>query len=335
MKKTLSLIFLTALLLSAVTPCIGATQQNNASAQQDNTIDVIGWFCERDTAIYWIQDGAWRVNNGDTIQTAGLSTKVMITVTDSTATGYKIDYTFLDVRSDTLSNSEVSNIHNKIAGILAKKMLGTTIRFETDEYGEIVKFNNLDKIKKQAKSMCNDVIKYMEEQPWAKELKDIGLNLNDYKKNIDPDILVEQYLEDIKLLFVCFGNSYDIGESTEKNEATETQYASETYRNATIDDDGYYSILTEVMSTIPKTDLKTLMAGIVDNIKDQGVKDSFEKNFETEVNTECTVDSFLQLDYFPNGWPYKLLKQESTTIGDIGKTKQKYIYLDTYSFYNN
>ncbi len=258
----------------------------------------------------------------------------MITVTDSTATGYKMNYTFLDVRGDSLADSELGNFQNKIVTLLGKKIIGTTISFETNEYGKIEKINNLGKIKKQAKSLFKEAVKEMEKAPWVKGLKDMGIDLTDYTKGVDTDLLVEGYIEELKLLFMCHGGVYDLGETTEKEEATETQYANETYSFVTIDDDKCYSILSDVVSTIPQSDIKAMVAGVVDNLNDSEVKDDFNAHFDTAVNVDGTVDSYFKIAFLPNGWPYEVVKQETTMIGENGKVKQKYIYLDTYSFYN-
>lgn len=334
MKKLLALILFAVLLACAVTPCTGATQQNDNTIPQDSTLDVIGWFCNRDTVVYWIQESDWKLNNGDTIKTAGVSTQVMIAVTDSTATGYKMNYTFLDVRGDSLADSELGNFQNKIVTLLGKKIIGTTISFETNEYGKIEKINNLGKIKKQAKTLFKEAVKEMEKAPWVKWLKDMGLDLTEYTKGVDTDLLVEVYIEELKLLFMCHGGVYNLGETTEKEEATETQYANETYSSVTIDDDKCYSILSDVVSTIPQSDIKAMVAGVVDNLNDSEVKDNFNAHFDKAVNVDCTVDSYFKIAFLPNGWPYEVVKQETTMIGENGKVKQKYIYLDTYSFYN-
>lgn len=188
MKKLLVQILFAVLLACTVTPCTGATQLNDNTIPQDSTLDVIGWFCKRDTVTYWIQENDWKLNNGDTIKTAGVSTQVMIAVTDSTATGYKMNYTFLDVRGDSLADSELGNFQNKIVTLLGKKIIGTTISFETNEYGKIEKINNLGKIKKQAKTLFKEAVKEMEKAPWVKGLKDMGFDLTAYTKGIDSDL---------------------------------------------------------------------------------------------------------------------------------------------------
>jgi len=332
MKKILAIILFSMLIAGALTPCTGEIHQNDYKTPQDSTLDVIGWFCKRDTVVYWIQESNWKFSNGDTIKTAGVSTKVMVTVTDSTATGYKMDYTFLDVRGDSLADSELGNFQNKIASLLGKKIIGTTISFETDEYGQIVKFNNLGKIKKQAKSLFKETVKEMEKLPWIKELKEMGLDMKDYTKGMDPDLLVEGYIEELKLLFMCHGKVYNLGETTEKEEETETRYANETYRSVTIDDDKCYSILADVVSTIPQPTMKAMMSGFVDNINDPDLKDNFDANFDAAVKEDCIVDSYFKIAFLPNGWPYEVIKQEKTMIGENGKAVQKYIYIESYSY---
>lgn len=334
MKKLLALILFAVLIVCAVTPCTGATQQNDNVVPQDSTLSVIGWFCERDTVVYWIKESAWKLNNGDTIKTAGVSTQVMITVTDSTATGYKMNYTFLDVRGDSLAESELGNLQNKIVTLLGKKIIGTTISFETNECGKIEKINNLGKIKKQAKALFKEAVKEMEKAHWAKGLKNLGIDLTEYTKGIDTDLLVEGYIEELKMLFMCHGGVYDLGETTETEEATETQYANESYCSVTIDDDKCYSILFDVVSTIPQSDIKAMLSGVVDNLNASKVKDNFNAHFDTDVNEDCNFESYFKIAFFPNGWPYEVVKQETTMIGENSKVKQKYIYLDTYSFYN-
>ena len=92
--------------------------------------------------------------------------------------------------------------------------------------------------------------------------------------------------------------------------------------------------MSDVVSTIPQSDIKAIVSGVVDNLNDSEVKDNFNAHFDTAVNVDCTVDSYFKIAFFPNGWPYEVVKQETTMIGENGKIKQKYIYLDTYSFYN-
>lgn len=135
MRKTLFTI-LFSLLIAGIMVSHAQTNhtQDTATQQQDSTINVIGWFSKNDTVDYWISESQWKFNGIDTIKTAGLKTKVRLLVTDSTSTGYKMTYTFIDFIGDTIPNSPLNDFQNRIAEKLGKKIAGTSIRFETDEY---------------------------------------------------------------------------------------------------------------------------------------------------------------------------------------------------------
>ena len=302
---------------------------------EDSMLNVVGYFCNRDTVVYWIQDSEWKIQPADTIQQMGVSTKVMITVADSTSSGFKMNYTFLDFRSDSIPESDLSNFQSKLVAQIGKKIIGTTIRFETDEFGTVKRFNNLGEIKKQAKSIFKDAIKEMDKLPWVSGLKDMGFDLSKYMKNIDTDQLVEGYIEEIKLLFRCHGYQYKLGESIEHEDASETQYANETYNSVWIDDDGCYHLRFDIVNIIPQEDLKALVSGIVEDLSSDTIAESFNSEFNKQVTKDCTSESYLSIDYTPYGWPTSVITQESTMIGNAGKLKQKYIYFDSYSICNH
>ncbi len=160
MKKILfaviGLLLISGFMIShAQTPA--TPQEVCVGTNLDSLINVIGYYCKNDTIDYWISETEWKFNDGDTVKTAGVSTKVRIVVTDSTSTGYKMTYTFLDCVGDTAVDRGLGAFQNKIVEKLGKKVVGTTIEFETDEFGHITKFNNLGKIRKQAKSLYRDI----------------------------------------------------------------------------------------------------------------------------------------------------------------------------------
>lgn len=99
----------------------------------DTTLDVIAYFAKGDTCDYWISETKWKINGKDTIKTADIATKIRLVVTDSTATGYKMNYTFMDIDNDTTTNSLEAKLANAIAERVGKTVIGTTIEFETDE----------------------------------------------------------------------------------------------------------------------------------------------------------------------------------------------------------
>lgn len=310
-----------------------AVAQDNAE-KQDSTVDVIGWFLKNDTVDYWIQEGSWKVTGNDTVFTAGVSTKVRIAVTDSTSNGYKMDYTFLKFVPDTLAKSGAGRFMNKLVENLDNKIVGTTVHFDTDEYGKITKIHNLGQIKKQVKNIYKKMALELFEMESIKELKKAGLDIKKLIKEMDSDEMIDSYLEELKLLFTFHGTSLILGEFKEHNDATGTTYENDTYNENYLEpDDGEYGTFTKVVSIIPKENVKAMVSGLVEDFVgdklDDEKRNEFNKTMDEALKENATYENVLSIDYHPSGWPLKVLKYNETKIGSIIKYQQTYIYLDT------
>ncbi len=305
------------------------------AASPDSTINVIAWFNKHDTVTYRVNESSWKLTGTDTVLTASYSMIVRINVVDSTANGYKMDYTFLDFPTDALpdSASAIDRFQNQITDKLARKIVGTTVHFETDEYGRITRYKNLGQIKKQARSLFKEALNEFSKIPEIQGLKEMGFDVKDYAKNVDTDKLVDGYLEELNMLFMYHGLSMQPGENTEHEDATETQYENTTYTSATVDaGDGSYSIVQDVTSILPRNELKEIVGGIVESFSNDSITDSFNENFDAQVNVDCTYEDYLKIDYLGNGWPYSIVRQKATMIGNRGKVKQTVISIDSYYF---
>lgn len=335
MKKTvIPLLFMLVMTISMAMH--GETPStSDSSASLDSTINVIAWFNKHDTVTYRVNEYSWKLNDADTVLTASYSMIARINVVDSTAKGYKMDYTFLDFPTDTLpdSASVIDRFQNQITDKLARKIVGTTVHFETDEYGRITKYNNLGQIKKQAKSLFKEALNEFFKHPEIQGLKKMGFDIKDYAKNVDTDKLVDGYLEELNMVFMYHGLSMLPGENTEHEEASDTQYENTTYTSAFIDaDDGSYSIVQDVTSILPRNELKEMVGEVVESFSNDSITDSFNENFDVQVNVDCTYEDYVKIDYLVNGWPYLVVRQKATMIGKRGKVKQTVISLDSYSF---
>lgn len=312
-----------------------APQEVVVGTNPDSIINVIGYFCKNDTIDYWISETAWKFNNGDTIKTAGVSTKVRIVVTDSTSTGYKMTYTFLDCVGDTAVDKGLGAFQNKIVEKLGKKVVGTTIEFETDEFGHITKFNNLGKIKKQAKGLYKDCMNEFVNVDEIKGLKDMGIDMKKLiNRNVNTDELVDGYTKELNMLFACHGRSYPIGEDHAHEDASDTQYENDSYVTVSKDEDDDYHLSFDVVSIIPQSVIKDKVDELVGMFVNNDIIDDFATEYDKQVNVDATSDSYLEYDFISNGWPYKVLDQTTNMIGKVGKCKQTYIWIDHYSFAN-
>lgn len=292
-------------------------------------VNVVGYFCKNDSLEYWINESEWRVNGSDTVQTAGINILVRIVVTDSLPTGYKMNYTFLDVEADSI-DSGLGNFQNRIADMLGKRIVGTTIEFETDEWGSITKFNNLGFIEKQANKLFKQCIDELMKQSEIKALKEMGMDMKSMLKNVPTEQLVEGYIEELKLLFMCHELQYEVGERTIHEDATDSQYESDTFVSVSTDDDGTYHISTDVVNIIPREDIKELVGTLVDNMNDKSVAENFKGNFDDQVTGSGIYESYIATDYLADGWPYKVVKQRIIRLADRSRISQKTIYLQSY-----
>ena len=307
------------------------------TAGEDSVVNVVAYFCKGDTCEYWIYENEWKVNGKDTVKTLGVSTQVRLVVNDSTSKGYKMSYTFLDVKADSVG------VMAMLTERTAKSVIGTTVNFETDEYGSITKITNLSKIKKQAKALFKAGIKDIAAMPIMQEMKKAtGLDFMKTASQANTDEVVEGYLEELKLLFAYHGSQYAVGEHHEHEDATKDSNANDTYINASLEKNGNYTISCEVVNVIPKETVKEVMGGLMGtiteglkgkktedgkdydgNIKD--LDDEFKKEIGKAVAQDAQTSEYLSVTCFDDGWPSSVLKQNKTVIAGRGKLKQKLI----------
>ena len=307
------------------------------TAGEDSVVNVVAYFCKGDTCEYWIHENEWKVDGKDTVKTLGVSTQVRLVVNDSTSKGYKMSYTFLDVKADSVG------VMAMLTERTAKSVIGTTVNFETDEYGSITKITNLSQIKKQAKALFKAGIKDIAAMPIMQEMKKAtGLDFMKTATQANTDEVVEGYLEELKLLFAYHGSQYAVGEHHEHEDATKDSNANDTYINASLEKNGNYTISCEVVNVIPKETVKEVMGGLMGtiteglkgkktedgkdydgNIKD--LDDEFKKEIDKAAAQDAQTSEYLSVTCFDDGWPSSVLKQNKTVIAGRGKLKQKLI----------
>lgn len=333
MKKIIILpLLMLFVAISMVVRGEAASSQDNA-ATQDSTIDVIAWFNKHDTAIYCVDQTKWKINGADTALAASYRMFVRVNVVDSTAAGYKIDYTFMEFPPSIIpdSASAIEKFQSQISDKLSNKIVGKTVHVETDECGRITRINNLGQVKKQAKSLFNEAIKELSQLPELKSLKEYGFDIKDITKKVDTDKLIDGYLEELNMLFAFHGLSMKIGETTEHDEATDSTYENTRYFKAMRDDENNsYHIVSDVTSIVTGDDLNEITGGIVKSISNDSIASIFK---EKRANvSDCVTEDYMKSDYLLNGWPYFVVRHRSAMIDSAGTVNQIIISLDSYSF---
>lgn len=297
-------------------------------AEEDSIVTVAGCFGKNDTLIYWINDSEWRLKSGDTVKIGGLSTKIMLTVTDSTSTGYKMDYAILEMSVDSVEDDgEHTSAYNQIADIYGKILEGVTLSFETDEFGAITRFSNYDLLKKQLQAQYKEFTDGMKNLPHMNE----EVIHSVLPKDVDTDGLLDMFFLNLQQLFFHYGKYYDIGDIHYHDDATATSYETDTDVSVVSDvSDGTYSIAIEVTELIPATVVEGLLGRLVDAIDNDTVTAGYKKWMEeNEHEKDYYINTnYLCSDYFPDGVPYRVVRQAVTRYGDQFKGMQTVITLD-------
>lgn len=312
-----------------------ATHSEWDNDDADSTVAVIAWFNKRDTMTYWINESSWKVKDGDTTKTSGVSTKVMLTVTDSTKKGYNMEYKFLDFQGDTLADSKIGEFQNTLVNKLSKDIVGTSIRFRTDEYGHITKYENLKEIKTQAKKLFDSAYEELLKLPVMDSLKSVGIDITTLIKNADIATIVDGYTEELEMMFRFHGNSFTVGEYDDHSDETKKEYASDSHLSIDLDPETMeYSISTTVETNIPSKDLKELVGSIVETFSDNSKSEDFSDEYDKQVKEDAIVSSWNSWKYFADGWPSEVLSQTETMLMGQGKLKQTFIAWETRSVGN-
>lgn len=294
-------------------------------------VNIFGWFNKCDTAIYWIHEVAWNIKEKDTVRAAAAQTKVRINVVDSTENGYKMDYTFLECLPDTLPESAplMQKFQNELMSRVSKKIIGTTIHFETDELGSITKINNLKQINKRSKDIIKEVAKEMSQLPEIKQIKEKAYDLDKYIiRALPPEIVDEICIKDLRTLFMYHGYSLNPGVFEEHTEATDSTYETDAYMIVENDPEyGTNHITYGETKIIPENRLNEAIGTIFKAISEQSGKE-----IPDQLPVSAKYEEFLKINYLPNGWPYYISNEKTKILGNRNTVNQTFIALDSYHF---
>lgn len=301
-----------------------------ADDSSDSLVSVVAYFGQRDTMTYWINESTWKVKDSDTVKTSGVATKVMLTVTEASKKGYGMEYKFLDFQCDTLEDSVIGDFQKSLVNKLSKDIIGTSVRFKTDRFGHITKYENLKEIRAQAKKLFDSAYGELQKLPFMDSLKAVGVDPSALLKHSDLSDLVEGYTEELETMFCFHGKAFSVGEFESHNDGSKKAYPSDSHLTISLDpESGAYSIETEDVTEVPAGDLKPLIATFANAFSDDILPDDFSDEYDKQVTGNLTITNYVHWKYFADGWPSEVLWQTESMLTGQGKLKQTYISWDT------
>lgn len=326
-----------ALLLVACAMAANAANSaaTEAEAAQDSTVDVIGWYSKNDTLDYWIVQSVWRFDGDDTTAANSMMEKVRIVVTDSTSEGYKMDYTILDILCDSVNGQPYMEFLKNLTDSVAKRIVGTTVSFETDEFGSLTKVNNVEQLEAIIDAIGEDTKAELLKLPEIQELVKEGFDLDSLANEFDEQTSVDRFLSELKLIFQGMGYSFKPGQRFYHEEASDSAYENDTHIYVEANpEDGNYIVATQVVNVIPRDDMKLILNGLVSVLGSEEISEKVEKGLEDQMLEPCFVTEYVAHERFSDGWPYKIVKQIESKAGIQGKITQTRILLNYISTNN-
>lgn len=300
--KVLPVLFAGAamMILSSFTGLSGRETSNivkagaPASGPESSTVAVMAWFGKTDTLAYWLHETETMIAGSDTVRTLGFHTKVLVSVADSTESGYAMEMNFVDFRVDTPSDPKLKTVIGMLSRRILRGLPDMTLKFNTDEVGRIVSVENSRQFRKTMKTLLpglKDLMPSVDsvyaDDPGVKPLLAGWIN---------PDVIADSYLSALHMFFQFHGNRFNTGEFRTHSDGEE--YSTDSYVKVGLDPDSYeYDIYVRADNRIPG---------------------------EIPVFT-----SEIEANYYIDGWPEEVTNRESATDGpDVQVVERRFIRAD-------
>ncbi|MEJ8843745.1 hypothetical protein WG954_15240 [Lacibacter sp. H375] len=170
---------------------------------KDSTVQAIGYWDINEKQSYTITTDKFKIREGDTISKSQLTYDVDITIVDSTANSYVIEWKYNNYR---VTGGEL--IRQKIDAVFQD----LTIRFKTDEMGSFEDLLNWQEVRDHLKKTSTLLLQEFKNEPKLMEIMaEVGKVYNS-KENIESIAI-----NDIQQFYMFYGGKYIKGETTEAN----------------------------------------------------------------------------------------------------------------------
>ena len=339
--KTLSIV-LGAMVLASTALSTSYASPIRKSVPQDESgreVPIISYFNKGDSLVYWTNSERRQVKDGDTVLVRKSREKFSLTVIDSTRAGYRIEYKYLGYESDTTCITENERIAFEFARRMSDELIGKSLVFRTDEYGQILSYEREGKLKKEAWKMVKALRTEMSNIWVVDSLKALGVDadklIDKYFDSIDIDNLVKQGLKDLEFMFALHGTMQYTGEVRNYTPRSETQYETSSYMEVSVDDDrGEYAVYTIQNRVVTAEDAASLLGAIVQEVSESMSQEELGKEVSDEIRNSFTDDVLIRREnywqFFPDGWPAVVVDIVVIQSPDIYREDTKNIVFDSY-----
>jgi hypothetical protein len=168
---------------------------------KDSSVQAIGYWDKNEKQSYTITTDKFKIREGDTISKSQLMYDVDITIVDSTAKSFIIEWKYSNYR---VTGNEL--IRQKIDALFQ----GITIRFKTDEMGSFDELLNWQEVRDHIKKTTTLLFQEYSNEPKLMEtMAEVG-KVYDSRENIETIAI-----NDIQQFYLFYGGKYIKGETTE------------------------------------------------------------------------------------------------------------------------
>ena len=329
-------ILLLLAVLMTYTLSTNAQLSNLQEENEDSVINVIAYFCKGDTMKYTYTDAVYKITKQDTLTSSYYTRDCMIVVTDSTAKGYKMEFTPLEIK--LADDSTAETFETKLNVAILKAFSGIKVKFHTNELGAIEAIDNWREVRDLfLKGVTKAFDDFYTAIPGIDSFMPRKRFESLVKLYVNNEARVRECIEELPLLFDCHGHQFQLG-TINKTDTTSSLYPTQIKAVATYMDDedgteGDYEISCSSITSIPPKETAQLMSSVFQNLfsgelAEKGeafVRDSLTTYFKNE---SMKIEQLEQYDLFDNGWPAHM--QTMKTAGVSFQKKVEYKSIDWY-----
>jgi hypothetical protein len=261
----------------------------------DSTVQVIAYWDKAERHTYALTWQKLKVTGKDTVVTMDISYKADMTVTDSTASGYTVEWKYKDY---SFGNSTGKKIEESGMGSMVKSIQNKPVHFTTDENGSFTALTNWEEIR----DMFKETIDFA-----ASALK-LPEEYKAYTNNLTRSHIEELTIKDVQIFCMFYGVKLNLGVPIENevdggSDATGSIKSDVSLLLQAIDfDESLYEVsfyqnydeaaIQKLLGTL----LDPLLTGVVpDNEKDKFSKMKFS-----------SFEDFYNAVFHDSGWPVSM-----------------------------